>query len=244
MPEWLVAALLLAAALACFGVFQRRDLIRISTADRADPGRYRRARYRRWVLKSWVLFALPAMLLLALVGRADAVLHMPPEFLPASQALVGSPVAANPDLLLALGGGLAGGLLVSALLTRRTGKSYMLGDIGRVLPRNRGELRLSALMAVSAGVTEELYFRLLLPLLATIATGSVGAGFLLAIALFGYAHRYQGWSGIAATTVMGLFFSWLYLATHALWLAMAVHCLTDLMSLVVRPMMTGALRRD
>jgi membrane protease YdiL (CAAX protease family) len=48
-------------------------------------------------------------------------------------------------------------------------------------------------------------------------------------------HVYQGWIGVVATTVLGLVFTGLYLATGALALPVALHAAIDLMALVVRP---------
>ena len=99
------------------------------------------------------------------------------------------------------------------------------------------------MLSFVAGVTEEAYFRLLLPLLATMAWpgdgpgGMPGAavGFAGSALLFGAAHRYQGWRGMATTTVVAVGTTALYLASGSLLLAMGDHALIDLGSLVVRP---------
>ena len=96
------------------------------------------------------------------------------------------------------------------------------------------------LLSLVAGVAEELFFRLALPLLVALATGSALAGFILSALLFAAAHRYQGKAGVIATGAMGVAFAVLYLASGALWLAIAAHIVVDLNSLVIRPAITGA----
>ncbi len=72
----------------------------------------------------------------------------------------------------------------------------------------------------NAGVTEELYFRLLAPVLIFAVTGSAFWAILASTLWFGLAHYYQGWIGIAATTCIGALFAAVYLyvghlASHA-----------------------------
>jgi membrane protease YdiL (CAAX protease family) len=148
----------------------------------------------------------------------------------------------------ALAGGLGialavGGLVGVALLTiigarsaRRDGGIIMVGDIAALLPRNRPELGWGAALSVNAGIVEEGLFRLALPALLVIATGEPISAFLLAALVFGALHAYQGWLGVVATTVVGLLFTLLYVVSGSIVLAMLVHALFDLRTLVVIPM--------
>ena len=61
----------------------------------------------------------------------------------------------------------------------------------------------------------------------------------VATMLFGYAHRYQGWRGMAATTIVGSVLTMIYLVSGRLWVAMLVHAAIDLNGLVLRPMLAG-----
>jgi uncharacterized protein len=188
-------------------------------------------------------FALPALAVLLLMGRGEALIVMPGEF------FVAGWIGDARDLLPALAGGVAGGTVIGALLARRrwrrTGRrGPMLGEIGWIEPRNRRELVWTTLLSLLAGVSEEVFFRLALPLLATLATGSLLVGQVVALAAFGAVHRYQGPTGIVATTMLGALFAALYLASGSLWLAMLAHVLVDLNSLVIRPAATGAWQRD
>lgn len=190
-------------------------------------------RFATWGLRLLVEFAAPALLVLLLLGRGDALWAMPPEFLPLARRLGGpEPRLEGPVLL-----GVAGGTLLNAGINAwriRRGKRPF--QIGRTpLPQGRGELPGCAGLAVAAGVSEELYFRLALPLLLTAALGSAHAAFAVASVLFGLVHRRQGWAGMLATGLAGLALAWVYLLTGALWLAIAFHAMIDLNGLVVRP---------
>ena len=241
----MLPALLLAAAFAILwrvmrgGRRSRRPWI-------PDKKQRRRAQYGGWVRRAVAGFLLPSIVGLALLGRLAALVTLPPEF--AGLAALIGPLQLSDALL--FGAGLAGGVLGALAGTwwawrrgKRGVRGPMLGDVGALLPRHRGELPLAAALAITAGVVEEPFFRLLLPLLITMVTGSAGVGFALAALLFGAAHRYQGWAGMAATTVMALLFTTLYLASGRLWVAIAFHAIIDLMGLVVRPALTGAWRR-
>lgn len=228
----LLSAALLIVLLVCSWLIRAR--VRL-------PGAGRDAAYATAAVKQIVGFALPALAAMLLIGRAEALVVMPSEF------LVAGWTGTARDLLPALAGGVAGGTVIGAVLARRrwrrTGRrGLMLGEIGWINPRNRRELGWTTLLAMLAGVSEELFFRLALPLLATLATGSLIAGQLAAVAVFGAAHRYQGPIGVVATTALGAVFAALYLASGSLWLAILAHVLVDLNSLVIRPAVTGAWR--
>ncbi len=53
-----------------------------------------------------------------------------------------------------------------------------------------------ALLGASAGVVEEVFFRLYLPLLLVMAGMSAMAAFAAAVLPFALLHRYQGWIGV------------------------------------------------
>jgi membrane protease YdiL (CAAX protease family) len=203
----------------------------------------RQRRYRVWVLKSALLFlALPATCLV-LLGRSSAIVSAPAEFAGASHWVRSvSPLAGLGPAFL---GGMVGGsvsigvfAVIWAQRAAREGGAHRmptLGDIGALMPRNGRETLWTALMSLNAGVSEEIFFRLTLPLLITLCTGNAALAFVVASLIFGAAHVYQGWVGVAATTVLGFVFAGLYLATGSLLLPIAVHFGVDLMGLVVRP---------
>ena len=182
----------------------------------------------------WLGWGLPAALALLLLGRTEAAWRMPPELEPAAAVVRGWGLFAAWEVLL----GVALGSLLSAALAwwraRRGRRPFTIGRPPR-LPRTWRELPAGAVVAVSAGVAEELYFRLALPLAAALAIGSAWVGVALSAAAFGLAHRYQGRAGMVATGLAGLFLSALHLGTGELWLAMACHAAIDVNALVIRP---------
>jgi membrane protease YdiL (CAAX protease family) len=215
----------------------------------APAPRTRVQRLRRWIGRAWLLFGGVSLGVLALLGRLDALWRLPTDFGPFATitraALLDGAVRAGSGLLAAavvagLGGGAVVGLLIAAWRRRRGRGDLHIGQIGALLPRSRPELGWGAALAITAGIVEELFFRLALPLLIAIATGSALAGFAAATLLFGLAHGYQRLAGVVATTLIGGLFAALYLYSGALWLAMLAHALLNLNSLVLRPAFAGA----
>lgn len=201
-------------------------------------GAARHRHFARLALRSLVHFGMVAVVLLAAGGRLGTVVAFPPEFGPA-QALAVRWIGQPSWQPLALGA--LAGAIIAAVLERR-GRRVALGDLRAVTPARRAELGWGVLLAVEAGVTEEVFFRLLLPLLIAQLSGSAGAGFVVATVLFGYAHRYQGVPGIAGTLLAGVLLTLIYLLSGHLWVAMLVHAAIDLNGLVVRPWLSGRLR--
>lgn len=202
------------------------------------PGAVRHRYFARLALRAVAHFGAVAVVLLAALGRLDAVMRFPPELLPAravAVAWIGQP--GWPPLAL----GALGGVVIAALLERR-GRRVTLGDLRAVTPTRRAELGWGVLLALVAGVTEELFFRLLLPLLIASVSGSALLGFAGATAAFGYAHRYQGWRGVVGTVIVGVVLALVYLVSGRLWASMLVHAVIDLNGLVLRPWLAGTLR--
>jgi membrane protease YdiL (CAAX protease family) len=134
-----------------------------------------------------------------------------------------------------------GGFLTWRRLRKGKGTPAYLGHVSALLPRDRSEVLLGAAISVAAGIGEELFFRLLLPILLAAFVDGVAA-VVIAILMFGLAHAYQGWKGVTVTTLVGALFSAMYLMSGSLAAAMLFHVVIDLMSLVVRPMIRGAWR--
>ncbi|RIA37561.1 CAAX prenyl protease-like protein [Hephaestia caeni] len=240
-----MALIVLALALGAYVYFFKGNFGRLRELTAARPPGWRRRRYRLWIAKAFVLFAGPALLGLALLGRLDALAMLPEEFETLAVA-AGYPLPIGWLVLEVLAGLLVGALLGGgwALWRRRRGKApAMLGDFSLLLPRARGEMLHAAASALAAGITEELYFRLLLPLAIALVTGNALIGFVAATLLFGLAHRYQRWRGVLATSAVGAVLAFVYLASGALWLAILVHVLVDLNGVLLRPWLGGMLPR-
>lgn len=236
----MLAGVLLLVALASFAWFLRGDRAEYARMKALTDTRDRQRRYATWAAKAFALFGVLSVVELALLGRADAVLRFPAEFAALADWLGFAKDDDFPYAVFAgaaLGGGVAGALVVG-VIERRRDKPVAIGDFDALLPRNRAELAYAALLSVNAGLSEELFFRLLIPLLVTVLTGSAIAGFAFAAILFGLAHLYQGWKGIAATFVLGLAMTAIYLFTQSLIAAIVFHAIVDLNALVVRPILT------
>lgn len=225
LPALSLPVLLLAGALAAAWWFLHR---RISPTTRSG-------RYRAWLRRAGLAFAVPVLVSLALLGRLDALWRLPAEFGRVRGYL---PVMPTAEISTGALAGTAIGLAVAAWRTRRGGRP--IGRPGALMPRSRAELPWGATVALAAGVTEEPFFRLLLPLLIAIVTGSAAAGFVLSLILFGAMHRYQGWRGMIATTVFGGVMTGVYLVSGALWLVIALHMLIDLNGLVLWPALSSS----
>ena len=241
-PAALALLVLWLAGLAWFVRADMRDYAAFRSL--ADTGA-RQRRYRAWVAKAFALFVVGALATLAALGRLDAVWREPSELAGLTRALRAVlPARIDPSLLGGVVAGATLGVVASVVLAQRTGgKARPLGDVEPLMPRNGAEAGWAALLSLNAGIGEELSFRLALPLVATLALGNAIAGLIVAAAAFGLVHLYQGWIGVAATLLVGLGLAALYLWTGSLAAPMALHVLIDLVGLVARPTLAGALAR-
>ena len=234
----LVALLLLLLALGWMTVRDKADYARFREArDSAQ----RRGFFARWIATSWLVFGAGGIGILAALGATDALTRFPADFaaLDLRPANAPSPSLSNDWETLA---GMAAGLVVGATIAAFVWKTRIekmrapvIGDIEPLLPRERGEYPYTGALGLTAGISEELFFRLALPLLAYHATGSALLAFGIAGVTFGLMHWYQGWQGVAATMLVGAFLAYLYLSTGSLVKPVIVHVAIDLMALVVRP---------
>jgi membrane protease YdiL (CAAX protease family) len=224
--------------------FLKGDLLGYRRIKRLSDTASRQKTYRLWIAKAVIAFVLPAVVGLALLGRVDALATVPPEFDHLRSVLPSFAGDSRLFVLGMMGGGALAGLLIGALLaTRRNWRVLKpIGNVGSLLPRNRPEIAHAAAMSVAAGVAEELAFRLFLPLMIALVTGNAFVAFGMAVAAFGAMHLYQGPAGVIATTLVGALMAAVYLMTGSLWLAMGLHALIDLNSLVLRPTLAGAWR--
>jgi uncharacterized protein len=196
--------------------------------------------YRRWTVESLILFGIGGVALLLAIGRIEALWVFPSDFAGASAPIraVADPAGSSVERMLGMAIGLAIGLSVTALVWKmrlRKIRQPVVGDIEALLPRNRKEVLACIPLAINAGISEEIFFRVALPLLALMATGSVTAAIAISIAAFGLAHWYQGWKGVFATTAVGGLLFWFYLSSGSLLKPIAFHIMIDMVALVIRP---------
>jgi membrane protease YdiL (CAAX protease family) len=119
--------------------------------------------------------------------------------------------------------------------TTRARIAKSLEKLNFILPRTAEERRWFVLVAITAGVCEEIlyrgflihYFREL-----PVSIGLIGA-LILSSCVFGFAHLYQGVVGIVQTTVLGAIFGLIFIVTGSLLLPMILHALIDLRILLI-----------
>lgn len=220
---------------------------RAVTRDRRDYARFKRLRsttlrrevFGRWILESiLVLGGLSGALLLAAWPYVPIALRDARgwEFL--GDVPWGSDLTTW--ILVGFATALVIGMVLPILLLRgKLDEIPAVGDIRALLPRERGELKFGAGLALTAGVVEELLFRLALPALLFGVLGSGILAFLLAAVVFGLLHIYQGPQGMLFAFILGLLFTALYLLSGTILLPIAVHALIDLRSLVLIPVALG-----
>ena len=213
--------------------------------------RARRLVYARWLLESvLVMGGLSVAVLLAAWAYVPLVLRSTQEWTPAAAArgFLGTPlgIVVSIVLLLIVTAALIGPVVLLRGSADGDGVAEIpaVGDIRALLPRVRGELKYGAALGLQAGVFEELLFRLALPALLYGIIGNGPLAFALACLLFGILHLYQGPPGILVSTVLGVVFAVLYVATGSIAAPIVLHALVDLRSLVLIPIAIGGAWRQ
>jgi membrane protease YdiL (CAAX protease family) len=104
-----------------------------------------------------------------------------------------------------------------------------MGALSNLAPQTRTENHLFDMVAITAGVCEEVLYRGLL--LATLVP-LVGTWPAVAISslIFGLGHAYQGISGIVKTGLIGLILALLTVFSGSLFIAIVLHAIVDLTS--------------
>jgi len=103
----------------------------------------------------------------------------------------------------------------------------LLERLKLVLPTSAAERPVYVVLAVTAGICEEILFRGWLVSFLAVGLGSVGAGVVLSSLLFGAAHFYQGWKAVPGTAVLGLLFAGLFVMTGSLLPGQMLHAWID-----------------
>jgi len=234
----MLAPLLLIATLALLVWAQRNDRRNYRRFGKVKDSARRQRLFLRMAGKNCALYLLPSLVGLALLGRVDALWTFPTEFAPLVEQLPDLGTG-NPAFLGMATGALIVGALIGALLRmlllRRPLRGAPIADIAPLIPRNHAELRHILPLIASAGISEEVAFRLYLPLLITGSGGSAALAFTASTLIFGLLHRYQGWVGVVQTSLLGAIFALLYLGWPGLTAPILVHLLVNTATLVLRP---------
>jgi membrane protease YdiL (CAAX protease family) len=204
--------------------------------------------YRKWVLKSFLCLFGTSILSLLILRALPSLITLPAEFIPLAAklgALMPTTAALDKGFLIGVAvGAMVIGILLGVLMAKKLKTSHAtLGDIEPLMPRNAAETGWTALLSLNAGLSEECFFRLLLPLLLTSLLHNPLVAFGIATILFGLVHFYQGVFGVVMTALVGAVMAGLYLWTGDLWIVIAAHAGLDLFGLVVRPTFMRLLHR-
>ena len=98
-----------------------------------------------------------------------------------------------------------------------------------IMPGTRREKGMFALLAATAGVSEELVFRGFLPTFLMPWSGSYLLGALPVALVFGFLHAYQGLHGVVRTAVIGGILAVGVAWTGSLWPSIFAHAALDLL---------------
>lgn len=238
LTPWVLTAALMALVAVLVLRAIRRERHEYARFKRLRSTQRRQATLRKWVIQSLVVFGSSSIVLLALAWPfAGALLDEINEWTWIQDAR--HAVTASLLWPLITAAALAALLVVSVLGLRAASKEQeiaAIGDVHALLPRNRAELRWGAALSVNAGVVEEALFRLAVPAALFGATGSALAAVVVSLVLFAVLHLYQGVPGMLGSLIAGVLFFAVYVASSSIVVAMIVHALFDLRSLVLIPM--------
>lgn len=216
----------------------RRDRREFQRFKRYRTTRRRQATYRKWLRDSFLTFGGLAAVGLLLAGAFVTPLLTELQawaFIRANRDFVtGFPLVATAIVLVVVVG-LTVLTVIGVRAARTEGDVPAIGDIRAMLPRNRQELRLGALLSLNAGIVEELLFRLAIPALIFGASGSAIAAVVGSLVVFGALHAYQGLAGVIGTFIIGAAFMLAYAISGSILLAIVLHALVDLRTLVLIP---------
>ena len=231
----MVYALLILSLAALYG-FQRNDVRNFRRFREIEDSSVRRRQFLRWAAKACAMFLGVPVAGLAILGRLDALWSFPREFWEVGMempqfdtggAMTGAAI-----------GAVIGGAILGAFIAIRRGKPVRQPkglDIAPMLPRNRAELLHLVPLVVNAGISEEIFFRIYLPLLLMLAGADGWIAFGASALIFGVLHRYQGWLGVLMTAALGGVFTMLYLGSGGLLLPVLFHVLINANALLFRP---------
>jgi membrane protease YdiL (CAAX protease family) len=218
-PETVLLALLVAVVYPLIGL---RRFRRIEHLPEPLPSRTRLRIYWSLIISQWTLVLL-TMLLFAGAGR--------------SLADIGQSLGPRPAQTIATAAVLLAAFALLSLFTTRQLRNAKLSDLphrmrraGKILPQSGEERGWFALVAVTAGVCEEILYRGFLPWFVDAHLGIAGLGYVVAAIVFGLGHAYQGKDGMIVTAMLGLFFGSVAFFVRSLVPGQLLHVAIDLVN--------------
>lgn len=237
----------LVTLLAVLGLWVWRDSERYRRFKLIQDSGERRRFFWRWTAENLVLLGGGGLATLWLCGVPLDLHALPAEFAPVADALKNGdapPRTGDGAVGMIIGVAIGGAIAIGVQMYRvRRLLTPVLGDIEPLLPRNGRERMAVVPLAFNAGISEELFFRLALPVLLFQVGGSLWLALVGSTVIFGLVHAYQGWTGVLATGFVGGVLMVLYLSSGSLLKVMALHVVIDLVAFLVRPAITARLER-
>lgn len=135
------------------------------------------------------------------------------------------PLAVLRDLAIAIGFLIISGLILNGV--RHLLKAVPNQAIRNLLPHSSIEFVLYIMLALTAGICEEIIFRGYLQRQFTAVTRAAAAGIVLQGITFGASHGYQGWKYMVIIAVFGIMFGLLAQWRRSLRPGMLAHFLQD-----------------
>jgi len=194
--------------------------------------------FRAWLRKSLLLCGVASLFGLLVVGRTEALWTMPPEFV----GVASSTSRYFEPTFFAVSITLIGLALTGRPRGSGRRKVLYVGDIEPLLPRNNTERFWTVLLSLNAGLSEELFFRLLVPLLLVVITKQAGFALVMSCILFGLGHAYQGRAGVVGATAVGVLLTLVYLGSGSIWVAAGWHAAINL-NAQLRPLLFAGMDR-
>jgi uncharacterized protein len=208
-----VTLLILIAALPVNSALMARRVRSLSTTAAGKL-----LRYGRTIVVLWSLTAL-AVYALRLHGHAVDYVGIRAPHNKAELAL-GLVVLAAPLL----------GLFAGA---PRTLQAEYAGALRAIVPVGTVQWMAFLAVAASAGICEEFLYRGYTLTLITVLTGSLPFGIVASTLAFGFAHAYQGKTGVVGAAISGLLYALVFVVTGSLYPCMIGHCVQDIMGAAI-----------
>ena len=218
-PEAVLLAILVAVVYPLIGL---RRFRRIEHLPEPLPSRTRLRIYWSLLVSQWILVLLTA-LLFAGAGR--------------TLADIGQSLGPRPMQTIVTACVMLAAFALLSFFTTRQLRNAKLSDLpqrmrraGKILPQTGEECAWFALVALTAGVCEEILYRGFLPWFVDAHLGVAGVGYVVAAIIFGFGHAYQGKDGMAVTAVLGLFFGSVAFFVRSLVPGQLLHVAIDLVN--------------
>jgi membrane protease YdiL (CAAX protease family) len=218
-PEAILLAILIAVVYPLIGLRRYR---RIEHLPEPLPSRTRLRIYWSLIVSQWLLVLLTA-LLFAGAGR--------------SLVDIGQSLGPSPARTIATAAALLVLFALLSLFTTRQLKNARPSDLpdrmrraGKILPQTGTECAWFAVVALTAGVCEEILYRGFVPWFVDAHLGVAGLGYIVAAIVFGLGHAYQGRGGMFVTAILGLVFGALAFFLRSLVPGHLLHVAIDLVN--------------